>query len=86
MVSSMISLYYVPNSVLYSASKAFMNYLGLAIGFETSLVDVQCICPGPIVGVMEDKKTLLEKMVSVSPKPIVEASIRDMTFGCDYKN
>ena len=62
-VSSVLSHAYTPGSVMYSASKAFITYFTMALGFELitekftssgffsfdeNMIDIQCLCPGPV--------------------------------------
>jgi short-subunit dehydrogenase len=77
-VSSVLSKH--PNvgvSCFYSACKAFVTSFTMALGFEliaansdNSLIDIQCLCPGPVEG-----------LFSVSPAQVVRGSLTCLEYG-----
>ena len=62
-VSSVLSMRYIPGTVVYSASKAYSTYFTMALGYELlqenfnqsgdftedQMVDIQCFSPGPVL-------------------------------------
>ena len=78
-VSSSLSQKSTPGTVMYSASKAFVTFFTVALGAEMiaenfsvqnmvipdeNLIDIQCLCPGPISE--SDKKYTLKNKSTLS--------------------